>query len=730
MTELNSSSLGSAPSQDSFEELLSRLSAAEAEEAAHLERLEEFRNNEKYKAFIGWLNSEYRKAADARDQVKRTWVLNYGFYRGNQSLKLAPLDARMGPYAGRVAKLNQDVKSINRIRPLVRTEMAKLVGQKPSAYVVPASSDDDDLFAAYAGEQVWEHQYSDLEVLKHFTRAAFWLSIAGNGFMKTWWDPTKDDGLGDVAVGAVTPFNIFVPDVMEPDIEDQPWVIHAYTKPIEWVKQVYAKELEGHDLSPTESMDADLKASIEDSFRSQAKAFENKPKSVLVKEVWLKPGAHELFPNGGMATFVSDIAIVAFTEGLPYEHGMFPFIKFDHLSTDTFYSDSTITDVRELQVAYNSIRHRIHMSIKKSGLNTLVAPKGSVVASKITNEIGQVIYYQPGLGVPQPINVSQIPGHYFDELNRIIQDIEDISGQHEVSRGTAPTGVTAATAISFLQEQDDNLMTTTYQNVEMGVEKLAKQVLSLCVQYWDTPRAIKVTGSSNSFDTHILRGADIKNGTDVRIEGGSALPQSRAARQALIMDLMGQGILDPNEGLKLLEIGGAQRIVDQLREDERQAQRENIKMKSLTPEDIEEYTQMFYMYQGIDPESLTDEESGNLLAPPPMVMVNTWDNHEVHIEVHNRFRKSQAFDYLPDEVKRVFETHVEMHKQVMMQESIEEFMSMIPSDGTLDNAVDPQGANPEELQGQGPLQAGDLMGGAEGSPMGLVPDPGAEQEEG
>ena len=42
-------------------------------------------------------------------------------------------------------------RMINRVQPMVRTELAALTAQKPSAVVVPASSEDDDLFAAQAG---------------------------------------------------------------------------------------------------------------------------------------------------------------------------------------------------------------------------------------------------------------------------------------------------------------------------------------------------------------------------------------------------------------------------------------------------------------------------------------------------------------------------------------------------------------------------------------------------
>src|SRR4030095_11540353 len=54
-----------------------------------------------------------------------------------------------------------------------------------------------------------------------------------------------------------------------------------------------------------------------------------------------------------------------------------------------------------------------------------------------------------------------------------------------------------------------------------------------------------------------------------------------------------------------------------------------------------------------------DIQTGDPLEMPMNIIpVNTWDNHEVHVEVHNRFRKSQAFELLPEPIKEQFEYHV------------------------------------------------------------------------
>jgi hypothetical protein len=219
-----------------------------------------------------------------------------------------------------------------------------------------------------------------------------------------------------------------------------------------------------------------------------------------------------------------------------------------------------------------------------------------------------------------------------DEVQQLQGDMDDISGQHEISRGTNPPQVTAATALSYLQEQDDTKLSTSIESIEDAVEKIGRLVLSYVSQFWDTGRLIKVVGKDGSFDAQVYKGADLGGNHDLKVEAGSALPTSKAAKQAFLMDLMKLGFVQPDKGLELLEIGGIERLYEDLYVDIRQAQRENIRMEETTP-----------------------------------VAVNDWDNHQVHIEVHNKYRKSQEYEALDDDARVLFQNHVQTHQALLGQ---------------------------------------------------------------
>jgi hypothetical protein len=286
--------------------------------------------------------------------------------------------------------------------------------------------------------------------------------------------------------------------------------------------------------------------------------------------------------------------------------------------------------------------------------------------------------------MPTPVPIQPLPSYVIQEVQQLQADFEDLSGQHQVSQGSSSPGVTAATAIAYLGERDDAYLTTIFNSIEAAIEKMARQALALFVQYVTSERLIKTVGTDGSFDALMLTGADIASGTDIRVESGSALPTSKSARQALITEWMKMGFISPQDGLRVLEMGMLKQYYNLVKIDENQAQRENLLMKRLTDEQIEQHYKEWQMAveQG-DPSKFApnpDPETGQPipLDPPSVVPAHDYDNHAVHVEVHNRFRKSQSFDLLSDAVKAEFQKHIQSHQQALQSQMMMQTQGMMP----------------------------------------------------
>lgn len=694
------------------------LSSSETRNSEPLDLASSRAAKEQTQKIISWTQNQFRAIRNARSTQERQWYLNMAFFFGKQNV--IPIRPQATGNTGAIRLYTPPAPPwrsrpvINRIRPTIRTELSQLTANRPSAMVVPASAEDRDMYAAMAGEQVWESIYIDARVKAVIRRAMWWTLVCGTGFMKSYWDPRKGEMIqgpggtmeprGDICISHETPFHILVPDFKEQELENQPYMMHAKVMSPEAAKMMYKEKTKGINW---DAGSADAQDILEDSFLNLigTQAL-NKADSMLVLEVYVKPGVHPLFPEGAFYTIMGD-QIIQGIEGMPYQHGMYPFAKFDHIDSGKFYTTSIIEDLVPLQKEFNRTRGQIIENKNRMAKLQLIAPRGSVDAAQITTEPGQVIFYTPGFTPPQPLPVQAIPSYVTDELDRIKEDWNDISGQHEVSHGQVPPGVTAATAISFLQERDESKLSTTFDSLEEGIEKVAKLALNYVHDYWDAERLIKVTGPDGSFDATTFKGSDLLGNTDIRVEAGSSLPVSKAAKQALLMDLMKMGFIPPQEGLKYMDMGGINKLYDQFQTDNRQVQRENLRMSKVTAELMEEYNQANLETLQQDPTAFDGQE------PPLIVPVNTWDNHKLHIDIHNNYRKGQAFEMLPLEVKALFEAHVKQHIMALGLES--ETMNPRNAAGLPPDPLADEEESPDDGGGQpGPEP---MPQGMEGSPV-------------
>lgn len=660
---------------------------------------------------VDWTKKQFSRMKEDRAFIERQWYINLAFFYGKQHVQFRRTGSMVNSNVSMLwvppAPSWRVRAVINKVRPTIRTEIAQLTNNKPNATVVPASAEERDMYAAMAAEQIWENLSSTKDFDAIIERAVWWNQVCGNGYIKQWWDfetgkleipntATLDPSTGQmvskkqgkICFASETPFHVFVPDLLQQELEEQPYMIHAQLKPADWIKVRYKDALKGKDPKTQETTGREI---FEAAFMNLVGApSTQKQNSVLLMECYIKPGQVEFAPEGGFYTILGD-TIIQNQVGLPFSHGEYPFSKLDHIPSGKYYSTSSIEDLIPLQKEYNRKFSQIVENANRMAKLQLMAERGAVDARKMTTEPGQLIEYNPGYNKPEAAPAPPLPAYVPQIMDRIITDWNDLSGQHEVTHGQVPPGVTAATAISFLQERDETKLSPTFASLERSIEKTARQALVLVHDYWVVEDVVKVTGPEGYFDSMTFKGSDLANNLDIRIEAGTALPTSKAARQAFILDMMKMGFIKPEDGLEVLDMGGLSKIYERIQVDRRQAQRENLRMSKATPDFLAQYAQQNQQLMdqnpyhfGADPVTQTDPMTGaetpvigpdgqpqtQPKQPPLIVSVNSYDNHQAHVLYHNNYRKSQAFEMLPEETKQLFEAHVNEHIAAMGQETV------------------------------------------------------------
>lgn len=677
----------------------------------------------------------YASATGARAQFEQKWYKNLDMAQGRQFTYWDMTQKKM------VESRPKDLEprlAVNIIEPVMRTELAKTGSSHPTVTVSPASTDNDDIMAARAADKVWAWFYdtTDFQVTV-FNQANYWRAHTGTGFVKSFVDfsqvdeaamdattragaaeqatieaagansmipfvptPTPAQPIyGKLTAEPVSPFNIWVGDLLQPNLQKQPYVIHGFLMALEQAKARY-KSFLPENFAPARGAAAQLIDATHIGIRSGNDQLKDQ---VLVLEVYVKPGTTNLLPKGGLALMIGDQLVAVSKDGLPYQHGMYPFGMLTGIETGGFYRKSVVESLTPLQ---DELNRTIAQLIKYK--NMVIRPQmmydeGSVDPTRITSKAGQWIPIRLGMKRPEPIQLPPLPQAVADLLSRLREIMDDISGQHQVSRAQTPGANTAASALSLMQETDDNFLAPTFDSIELCLKHVGKMVLSNAQQFWDEPRYIKIVGEDSSVDAQILKGSDLKGGTDVRVETGSGLPMSKSARIAVLTDWMKQGFISPEMGMKALDLGMLDSLYKLLRVDEDQAIRENLQVERMDPDQLQQQSDQWDMQQqaamppdpndpaaimqaggnpfaGVTDPGLGLEADPNAapaapIAPPEPVPfqaleVHEYDNHAVHAEVHGRQMKSQSFEAWPEPNKQALLQHYLAHVQAAAMQGI------------------------------------------------------------
>ncbi len=671
---------------------------------------------EQWKLWATDFNAKYVKMKTARAPFERQWYINLAFVNGKQYV--APVEIPGQGFRLQTPRVpaHRVRMVVNKSRMTIRTETAKLSQQKPIPVVLPKTSEDEDFNAAEIAELILKNEFGRGEFNKTYRSWIWWGAVTGTSFLKQYWNPSvvdenaqpepqvldlgqgpvidpnsgqpivmQQEVKGKILVDRITPWHIFVPDLLEETIDAQPYVMHVMTRTQLWVETNFGFTPECDARSTSTLMDA--------AFILTKGAGDSLNDSVTVKEVWIKPGGHKDFPKGGVLTIIGN-RCVQVLEDWPWPFKEYPFYKYDGIATGGFYGDSILVDIIPLQKEYNKTRSQMIEIKNTMGKPRVAYQRGSLDPRRISSEPGSGVEYLPGYNPPIPLPAAEIPATMPMELDRLNSDWDDISGQHEITRGNNPSQVTSGTAISFLQEQDDTKLSNQVAGIEHAIERLGSHYLKLVSKFWDQPRIVKVVGKDNNVEAMSWQGSDLKGNTDVIVQSGSALPMSKAALQAMITEFMQNGWIDPASGMEIMQMGAFSKALDELLVDKKQANRENLKLSKLTPQDLQPQDQPAVGPDGqpyIDPA--TGEPAMEQKPAPLVILANSWDNHEMHIFYHNQFRKTQEFELLPQEVKIQFEQHVQMHQFALMSTMINASGQAIPGTGQ-DPAMQDPNADP------------------------------------
>lgn len=636
------------------------------------------------------LNAKYDSLKRGRQFQEAAWKLALAFYKGKQytyynkttrRLESLPVEDGEKPrYRVRIVN--------NQIMTGAHALLAKYTKTKPIINATPTSGSDSDLKAAQVADKLLQHLWEELDLDDKLAEALLWGIITGQGYWKITWDanagekmrfmlgpdgkPIVDTALEDLFRNMLAQQGINAQErvVFQGEIDVQvPSPFDVFLDPSARVFDDCQYAFCDHYMTPEEikaKWDIEVKAdSTADTPDVLLPYSANKLAEVSVRAVhvgYFKPSA--TIPNGRYVTWV-DQKIVD-DQPWPYPFNDLPLIKFPGVRVPgSIYDASVVEQAIPLQKDLNRTLSQI-VEYKNLTLKPRIwTPTGSLNGTRITSEPGVIIEYNP-IGDHRPV-VEQLPAmppYVFEHLTNIKTSLKEVFGIAEITEGTPPPNVEAGIAIDLLQEMATDRLAPTIVLIEHALGDAGELILQYAQKYYAEPRTLKINGSGGTSQVKRFTQADLQGGVSVSVEAGSALPRTRAGRQARILDYIDRGVISPQAAYKYLDIADLEGLAGKFRANDDQAYREHDKLIAGQPINVPAMQQAQQQVQSSmqSGQPLTDDNGQPVQDPQQFIQSAAnkpfiFEDYQTHMDIHALFMVSPEFEGLPPEIQAQFIDH-------------------------------------------------------------------------
>lgn len=326
-----------------------------------------------------------------------------------------------------------------------------------------------------------------------------------------------------------------------------------------------------------------------------------------------------------------------------------------------------VTAARPVQVLLNAARSNIAEHMKMASNARLFVPIGALDdVETLTDEAGEIIQYHAEPNMPAPdyktppaLNPSMV--QYAENLT---EQLSEILHANDVSRGVAPGDRNSGLALSILAEKNNTPLGPMAHDQSDGWSRLGQQALKLYAKNVDSSREAVIVSRNGVPSKWSWQGSDLRGQTTVRVPIDAVAPYTRAQMLANLQNLQQLNptafqALPHDRLIRLMGLSSAREIAAGLNPDVAKAHRENDRMMGGEP-----------------------------------VIPADFDDHAKHIAEHNSFRKSNNFEFAPEEIKELVKAHIEAHERLAQEELMGQatMNSIAPGMGALPQAHDPMGS--------------------------------------
>lgn len=413
---------------------------------------------------------------------------------------------------------------------------------------------------------------------------AWWYKLkAGTAVYGIFWNPQKNNGLGDIELSEVNILELF----WEPGIKN-----------IQDSKNVFHIKLEDNEslsLKYPSLRGKTGQSGIEVSHFIYDDSVDTSDKSAVVDWYYkvLKNGRTLLhyckFCNGEVL-YASENDPIYKDSGF-YSHGEYPFV-FDTLFVEEGtpcgfgYIDIMKDAQKQIDILGNSIvRSASLCAVPRFFINSAGAVNEEEF-SDWNNSFVHVNGSNLGEDSIREIRLSSMPEICLGILNNKIDELKETSGNRDFSQGGVSSGVTAASAIAALQEAGSKLTRDMVKGGYRAFSELNMLAIELIRQFYEEPRFFRVIAPNGSeefisYDNASITpkkqsglfGIEIASRVpifDIKVSSEKSSPFSKISQNELALQLYNAGMFNPElktqalAALSMMDFEGKDEIISRI----------------------------------------------------------------------------------------------------------------------------------------------------------------------
>lgn len=379
----------------------------------------------------------------------------------------------------------------------------------------------------------------------------------GTALTQIGWDPDMDNGKGNVCL-VRWPVEAFLWDPCAADIQNARALIKVSWHPLSWFAEHYPDKAQYIGSEEGEHNGVGRANSWRELSGDEERA--------MLMEYWYRRYDAKKRRYTINVAYLAGGALLENNENV-YMHGLYPFVMepFNYIEGQPV-GDGLVDQLTPMMRYVNRYAHYIDENLRMSAKNRLLVRKSAQLDMKALCDFDQNIIEGSNIDEEsvrwfQSKPLSQMATQ---QMLQFQMDIKQDSGQSQWTRGETAGGVTAAAAISALQEAGGKITREHSLMLNQGFKQIVTQILWLVCQFYDNRKEQMITGRDGK-SRKVMMSSEHLTGRD--------LPPEQMPPEELLQQM----------DERLPGVNGSPGLGTRIRETAMRKQREQHKKNSFAP---------------------------------------------------------------------------------------------------------------------------------------------------